>query len=403
MPIFKIAIIGGGASAALIAAHLAQNAASGSFQLDIYDRGGNFARGMAYATNRDCHLLNVRARDMSALAQDPQHFVRWAEDFGIASSDFAPRRLYGDYLESVLQSAAQTLPINIIKQDILACIKTKDSYTLKLETGDQNYDFVVLASGNVRALGPRFETLDIPGYFPDPWHLDDTALKSAGSVALIGSGLTAVDALLSLHDIGFQGNVTIISRHGLLPRTHAAPQTWEQNQGLLLGLSPLQLLQQLRAQAAEAQNQNIPWQAVMDSLRPVTNQLWAGFSPPQRAGFMRHLYTLWGVHRHRMAPDVARIAEDYSAQKRLSFYKARVRELHSHKGRPILSLDDGAQLSFDAAINCMGYRYDEPGKSFDVSAKIGPARFGDLFETTAIPEIRAQAHEIAATILQTKP
>ena len=56
-------------------------------------------------------------------------------------------------------------------------------------------------------------------------------------------------------------------------------------------------------------------------------------------------------------------------------------------------------LAVEAVINCLGYRYQEEGRKFEPTEKIGPARFGDLFETTAIPEVRAQAAEIAARIL----
>jgi hypothetical protein len=53
---------------------------------------------------------------------------------------------------------------------------------------------------------------------------------------------------------------------------------------------------------------------------------------------------------------------------------------------------------FDLVINCMGYRYHEADRTLEASAAIGPARFGDLFETTAIPEVRAQADDVARAI-----
>ena len=47
-------------------------------------------------------------------------------------------------------------------------------------------------------------------------------LRTAKSIALIGSGLTMVDALIGARRDGFSGIATIVSRRGQLPRRHAA-------------------------------------------------------------------------------------------------------------------------------------------------------------------------------------
>lgn len=365
----KIAIIGGGASAALLLANLGDSCA-----VDVYDRAGRFARGIAYSTRRLCHLLNVRASNMSALADDKDHFARWAAGHGYAPADFVPRKLYGDYLETFWGEAA-----NRIQADVESCEAVPGGY----KVAGKVYDYAVLAGGNVRPLSPVIKG-NLGHYYPDPWAIPDS-LKTAQSVALIGSGLTAVDAVLSLLDIGFSGRITIFSRHGLLPKVHAAPQVWDL-QGMQPGLSPAAAMRVFRGNLRNAAAQDIGWQAVLDSIRPLTNDIWQGWNARQRASFQRHLYTIWGVHRHRMAPEIsARIA---GAD--INFVQARVEEIS----------DQGiAGYSFDAIINCMGYRYDEPGRDYQVSHRIGPARFGELFETTAIPEIRTQANAIAKSIL----
>jgi uncharacterized NAD(P)/FAD-binding protein YdhS len=212
-------------------------------------------------------------------------------------------------------------------------------------------------------------------------------VKGASSVALIGSGLTAADAVLSLLDIGFKGRITIFSRHALWPMVHIPPGfSWELK-GIKAGLSPSSLLRAVRENIREAAAQNVPWQSVINALRPITNDVWQSWSASQKAAFQRHLYTLWGVHRHRMAPEVA--ARIGAAD--IVLVQSRVKFLNPG------GLTDmaGAAHSFDAVVNCMGYRYEQAGRTFEVSYRLGPARFGALFETTAIPEIRAQAAEIA--------
>ena len=105
--------------------------------------------------------------------------------------------------------------------------------------------------------------------------------------------------------------------------------------------------------------------------------------------------TFWNIHRHRMAPQIAEYAATLQISGQMRLIKAGVQAIT--KG-PVVQSTIGA-MPVDAVINCLGYRYDEEGREYEVSDRIGPARFGELFETTAIPEIRAQAHALAAKIL----
>ena len=51
------------------------------------------------------HVLNVRAANMSAYPDDPDHFWRWVGEHSSVdcpdAQSFAPRRLYRDYLASL--------------------------------------------------------------------------------------------------------------------------------------------------------------------------------------------------------------------------------------------------------------------------------------------------------------
>src|SRR5271154_1787671 len=107
-PSQRIVIVGGGASGALMAAHLLRERPP-NLDVTIVETRAELGRGLAYATGNPSHLLNVRAANMSAFADDPGHFARWlsTEASAPAASEdsefrFVSRGLYGRYLESLV-------------------------------------------------------------------------------------------------------------------------------------------------------------------------------------------------------------------------------------------------------------------------------------------------------------
>src|SRR5579862_9387209 len=88
-----VAIIGGGFSGTVLAALLLRRSHP-SFRVVVVEKSSSVGRGLAYGTECRSLLLNVRARNMSALADDPQHFLRWARsnyDPATEPSSFLPR------------------------------------------------------------------------------------------------------------------------------------------------------------------------------------------------------------------------------------------------------------------------------------------------------------------------
>src|SRR5947207_2518363 len=76
LSMYTIAIIGGGFSGTISAVNLARMSES-PLRVCVINRGFPLGRGVAYSTGRAEHLLNVAARNMSALADHPNHFVDW--------------------------------------------------------------------------------------------------------------------------------------------------------------------------------------------------------------------------------------------------------------------------------------------------------------------------------------
>src|SRR5690349_7855700 len=107
----RILIVGGGAAGTLVALHLIRTAGRRSTGCDVVlvDPADLLGRGVAFGTSDERHLLNVPASGMSALPEDPGHFVAWRArqdpDRPSEPWDFAPRRHFAQYLHETLTEA----------------------------------------------------------------------------------------------------------------------------------------------------------------------------------------------------------------------------------------------------------------------------------------------------------
>lgn len=388
-----IAIIGGGASATLLLTHLVREEAVFE-RIDVYDRKGAFGKGIAYATTNFAHPLNVRAANMSGYADEKDDLVEWLERHHPEYSpiDFIPRAVYAQYLQDLLTEAQKKLPVNLITADIQTSKFTPgEGYSITVGGSEKKYDEVVQATGNVRPIHIEADK-DCSLYHVTPYKMDYAAIKKDGHVVILGSGLSAVDAILGLEEAGFKGRITIISSRGWFPARHAAPQVWEAMEAPLNNRSVADWMRAIRVYVQKAVEGGLFWQTAIDSLRAETNPIWESLTTRQRDIFMRHGVSAWNIHRHRMPPESADMIAGLRKSGRLNIIRDVVKTVE--RGGTVVCRESVVKDA-DAVINALGYRYDEKGRDYDVSYKIGPANFGELFETTAIPEIRAQAQDIA--------
>lgn len=420
-----VVVVGAGFSGTLTAVNLAAR----NVRVTLMDRSGLFAQGLAYGTYDAVHRLNVRASGMSAYPGDPGHFTRWltARGGGTGAS-FAARMLYRAYLDDVLRAAGDAITLRT--DDVLAI----EQAAVRLASGGTlDADAVVVAVGNLPP--QRFSALvglSVP-HADDPWSEEgrrvlDALAGQAGDVLLIGTGLTAVDAVLGLDARGFRGRIIALSRRGLLPRAHADVTPVEIPAPL--ARMPVALLRWARAQVRVH-----PWRAVIDSLRPLNQSIWKGWSDAERGAFLRHLRPWWDVHRHRIAPDVSDRLHALADEGRLLVRAGRVAHIADEdvtiRARGAAS---GEHATVAGVINCTGpagdirrgnnallgdmierglARTDGFGLGLEIDDAlrvvsdsprpiyaIGPMTRGALWEAVAVPEIRVQAEMLAATIVR---
>lgn len=417
---FDVAVVGAGASGTLTAVQFARLGG----RVALIDAGGRAARGLAYGTPYGAHLLNVPAAKMSALPDDPEHFLRWlrARDPNAQPGTFAPRTVYGDYLASLLESES----VARVGGTAVGLTRAGDHWVVHLH--DQRTitsGAVVLALGNLPPWDPFGLTERPDAYVIDPWAPGAAiGLAPEASVLLIGTGLTAVDVAIAVRHEGHRGPIYALSRHGRLPRTHAPVLPRPLASLPPAFATPRGALRWIRDEIANGAE----WRAVVDSLRPHTSAIWQAWSLAQRASFLRHARNLWDVHRHRSAPEIRAEMEVLCGRI--------VNMLTTPDGVCVEWRASGSgetrNLTVARVINCTGpacdyARVDLPlvvqlrragwlvpdplrlGVETDAGGRmlghdgapvpnlftLGPLRRPSLWESTALPEIREQAAALA--------
>lgn len=451
-----IAIIGGGFSGSMIAAHLLR--AQVPVCIKLIERRPEVGAGIAYSTSIPDHLLNVPASRMSAFPDQPDHFLQWLQHQWLPRQDplqapiipdrtgatFVPRMIYGDYIRSILSDAifeaSDLVRFERVTGEAIAIEPVGNGALIRLSHKESLYaDQVVLAIGNFPASLPlSIEQLN-PEDIREAWSRDAvTGLNADDPVLLVGTGLTMVDMVLALRQQNHQGPIYAVSRHGLLPQSHQStvccptfldPETAPR--------TTRELLRLIRQKIAVFQN----WHSVIDALRPITSKLWQNLSLAEQRRFLRHVKPYWDTHRHRIAPEIGSSLAELIRTKQLVYYAGRIQSCRrSEHGIDVTLRQRGTGETFSLMvkrlINCTGsncnYRQiqhplivslqkqqlirpsalglgidtSEAGAVINANSQpsswlytLGPTRQGTLWETTAIPELRIQAQELAETLL----
>ncbi len=460
-----IAIAGGGFCGTLTAVNLARLSIEPIRVVVVNDRFP-MGRGVAYGTLRPEHLLNVVARNMSAFPDLPGHFVDWLRnraDFAeLPLADlreqFVPRRVYGDYLQDLLFWQANPLGgpgrvrIDLVEDEVvdLDPYPSGRGARVVLRSGEAvAADRVVLATGNPAPhdIVPPGPVHEHPAYCANPWRGWQERLPDAGEdVLLAGTGLTMIDVFLTFEAREWQGTVHAVSRTGLLPLPHFKGSDYPAfpPEGVeAMGLRDLAELMEEHCARLRADGRNPA--IVVDRLRPFTQRIWRNFSAAEKRAFSRNYRTRWNVVRHRIPPAIADRIAAAQAEGRLVIHKGTLGEFGCEGQRIRVTIEPGdggtpRELSVAMLMNCTGSREspgDEPGPlmrcllerglacpdELDMGIAvtpdfavvnsrgepsaylfaIGPLLKGTLWETTAVPELRAQAHNVARALLADRP
>ena len=441
----RVAVIGGGASGVLTAINLLGRSSDPDLRVEIHEATGIVGRGVAYSTNDARHLLNVRSRHMSAFPDVPSDLIEWARRTGRSHDPqaFLPRLDFAAYLQDRLaQVADHRLTIRAGRVDDVVPVGGR--FEVRTRDNTSTADSVVLAYGNQRPRPLVVDGDELPPaswYLADPWDLGALrVLPADATVVVVGTGLTAVDTVITLLDEGPRRRVVMVSRRGQLPEAHVAQLSTAWVQPVPQGPLTADLLaEHVREQVRAAAAQGVGWRAVVDGLRSATTPLWKRLPLAERRRFLEVHARDWEVRRHRMAPDVAARVQSYRDDGRLRVLGGGLVSVADRGDVCLVGVGDGGAggpVTAHALVNCTGPATDvtrstdplllalrerglvtpdplrlgidtldggelvgEGGRAVPGLYAVGPPRKGTLWESTAVPEIRGQAAAVADGII----
>ncbi|TGQ51488.1 FAD-dependent oxidoreductase [Mesorhizobium sp. M1C.F.Ca.ET.193.01.1.1] len=439
----SIIIVGGGASGVVLAAHLLKSP-NPDLRVTLIEKRPHFGQGMAYSTLLSAHVLNVRASLMSAHADDPENFARWVLERGLATPDqgpfYAPRSLYARYLKELLdeleERERETGRLRLIREQTLSISPTPSGVEVALANGTS-------VVGHLAALATGHD--EQPGAFQGRairmGSDADTALDPEAPALVLGTGLSMVDAFLSLEQRGHRGAIVAVSRRGLLPSPHRKGNPIKLDiADIPLGTELSYFVGWFRNLIRENQKAGGDWRDVVDGLRPFNQKIWQNWSSSAKRRFVEHTKAWWDIHRHRMAPQVYERVTEAVRSGRIRLVAGRVVDIQPNDGFAVKIQQRGTQaletLEVARIYDCMGIARDisktsngvvrslvERGLArpdplrlgLDVTARceliaadgtvsskilaVGPLTRGTFFEIDAIPDIRVQCARLSKQLL----
>ncbi|HEV7369278.1 FAD/NAD(P)-binding protein [Arenibaculum sp.] len=449
-----IAVIGGGFSAICLAAHL-HRSPRGRAKVFVFERGrpGN---GVAFGTREAAHLLNGPAGNLSAFDDARDDFVDFlrtdphAHDFLDPAiplpEQFVPRMLYTRYLEHLMSQlehpSASGTTVHFVKAEVRDVAEARGRLDVILDDGSTvGVSAAVLAIGHPppRSIGSRIDERFV---IDDPWNAAAIrALRKDVPVAIVGSGQTATDIMLSLLSNGHRSDITLISRRGCIAQPYIHVRTPHAVERDDLPSRLLPLMRWIRSESQRVVEAGGDWRAVVNALRPHTQPIWAGFSQAEKRAFLEHVSPFWHMHRTRLPPKTAVTFSELMDSGRVRVIAGRITASEA-KGDLITlhvrrrSAERIEKVVVGAAINCTGpswnnekpqnpllssllrsgmVRWDEVGYGIEATAEgtlfdaeghplkrlfaVGPVCRGSLLEIIAIRDIRTQCATLASRLL----
>jgi uncharacterized NAD(P)/FAD-binding protein YdhS len=315
----KIGIIGAGFTGTMTAVQLIEKAIA-PCEIILINERETLNRGIAFNPYSDKHLLNVITAKMSAFPDQPDHFLDWImerkdfknKDKVFIANSFLPRQLFGDYLVTIWEkyqgiAKSKNIQLTIIDSFVVDLEVHSNSVELWLDNNTKlTVDYGIIASGNQVPKNPRIQNPDFyqsKNYFQNPWKIDSVQNTHPDlPVLIVGNGLTMVDTVIALLEQGFKNDIYSISPNGfnILPHRHNGLKYTKLTEEIRDDMSLYDLVKLVHKHIKAVREYGATAEPVIDSLRPFTQNIWKRFTEDEKNIFMSRFRHLWGVARHRI-------------------------------------------------------------------------------------------------------
>ncbi|MFD2598092.1 FAD/NAD(P)-binding protein [Sphingobacterium corticis] len=413
----SIAIIGSGASGVacfiqLVQKHLTQG---NPFPLSItlFEKRKEFGDGLAFGTGQEGHLLNTKAGLMGIFPQERMHFVQWMhqnsdqieKEFPQVSThpdSYPPRMLYGKYVQATLEqyetwAKENGIQVKKIASEVIAADVVANNRA-ELVTQDKQkvaVDFAILATGNPES--STFAKLkDVKNFFCSPWPTSRLLkeIKDKNTrVSIVGSSLTAIDALITLVDNGHEGPIQFFSLTGLLPGVQTPSEIPYERKVLTLSnirriireeqrtLRVIDLIRLFRSEVVSTLEKQINWsdedridkdqlalleqdvkdatsggnlfQTILYSLREDSYKIWRLLPPDQKTLFGKWVKPHFDIYRHAIPLENGLKIQEILRSGQLTII-GHTDDIEWQDDHFVLKKADGSSYEADYVINASG-------------------------------------------------
>ena len=382
----RVVVVGAGAAGTLTAIHLLRTATRRATALDIVlvDPADRWARGVAFGTPDETHLLNVPSAGHERAARGPRALRRLARRRRSGSDDcdpnaFVPRRQFALYLDDTLADARAAAADLVDPQPRPLPRGRRTSYPRRVLRGPRRRGAARgrRRRGRDRAADRRARLgaggADRSAFFvSDPWApgaLDVVRRDAHGpaDVLVVGSGLTMVDVTLTLTGADGSGppggpaaaSTPCRATPGCRARTWPG-RSWPPSPTSPRGARPWPRSARTR-RATSPRSARRPATGGPRSTACVTgvSALWGRLSEAERVEFLARDAGAWNVLRHRMAPSSKARLDALRAEGRLTLAPAEVLDAEPLTGGGLtVALSDGTRREVGWVVNCTGPQSD---------------------------------------------
>ncbi|MBU6339501.1 MAG: FAD/NAD(P)-binding protein [Rickettsiales bacterium] len=326
--------------------------------------------GTAFFNFSSHYILNIPAKKMSAFIDDEQSFCNflaknypktWQE---IGEFGFAPRYIYGKYVEEIFAKAKKTaqnkgLEYELINDEVIAVENNLGRFDVTAKNGTK-YDVteVILATSFRQSKLPL--KIEAENVVQALWNEDAIKFHNKKftneKICLIGTGLTTIDVIVGLKKKGFSGKVVVISRRGNLPKRHVDQLTPKIDVIDVMDAKKGVLFLCLKIRHFLKENPQFDLRHVINSIRLITVDLWHNFDEKNKKLFIR-LMPYFNIFRHR-APNISMdIIDEMLATKQLEVKKGGIKS-YEKLGNKIIVKTKFEELEVDYLVNCLGFEFN---------------------------------------------